>query len=153
MSADLHREQSETRGRALTKEKRRARGWESAYRQLWRRVREIERGLKVTLDDVLPPWEVKAKIEADGSDAPQRVQVNRILWNNKAENDIDEIVLHNALVHVEQMDDRCWWIGVYLDDDRCWAGNFIADSRGRMRFAEQENDCIEWDREGDHART
>jgi hypothetical protein len=77
---------------------------------------------------------------------------NRILWNERpAERlpggDIDEIVMSNVDVHIEQMDDRCWWIALYADagnDSPYWMGNFVADSRGRMRFVEQENNGIEW---------
>lgn len=76
--------------------------------------------------------------------------VERILWNRRGE-DIDEIVLTGVTVHVEQMDDRCWWIGVYKPGgERYWMGNFVADSRGRMRFVEQENNGIVWDRDGSH---
>ena len=77
--------------------------------------------------------------------------MNRILWNKRDE-DIDEVVLHDATVHVEQMNDRCWWIGIYLSDDRYWMGNFVADSRGRMRFVEQENEGIEWAEDRSHNR-
>ena len=74
--------------------------------------------------------------------------MNRILWNKRGK-DIDEIVLHDVeRVHIEQMDDRCWWIGVYLEGvARYWMGNFVADSRGHMRFVEQENAGIEWDQD------
>jgi hypothetical protein len=42
---------------------------------------------------------------------------DRILWNRRPTGprdtgDIDEIVVHDCTVHVEQMDERCWWIGV-----------------------------------------
>ncbi len=74
--------------------------------------------------------------------------MNRILWNRR-DHDIDEIVLHDAkTVHVEQLDDRCWWIGITLADGY-WAGNFIADSRGRMRFAEQEGTVV-WAEDREH---
>jgi len=79
----------------------------------------------------------------DATNARDR-RVNRILWNEGGDV-IDEIVLHEATVHVEQMSDRCWWIGVYLDDERYWMGNFYCDSRGRMKFTEQESAGIEWD--------
>jgi hypothetical protein len=76
---------------------------------------------------------------------------NRILWNVDGE-DIDEIVIHDVeVVHVEQMHDRCWWIGIYLDGDRRWSGNFTADSRGRMSFTEQDDDVL-WDSEDVHER-
>lgn len=75
--------------------------------------------------------------------------VGRILWNRR-DKDIDEIVLHDATVHVEQMDDRCWWIGIDLPDGGYWSGNFHADSRGRMRFSEQECVGFEWDEDKSH---
>ena len=75
--------------------------------------------------------------------------MNRILWND--DECIDEIVLHDVTVHVEQMSDRCWWIGIYpKDHDRSWMGSFTCDSRGRMKFTEQENDGIEWEDERTH---
>lgn len=81
-------------------------------------------------------------------------EVDRILWNERPTSpgggggDIDEIVLHNVTVHVEQMDGRCWWIGVYRGDDR-FAGNFSCDSRGRMSFSMQEDD-LPWDLDESH---
>jgi hypothetical protein len=76
--------------------------------------------------------------------------VNRILWNTR-DVDIDEIVLTDvASVHVEQMNDRCWWIGITLEDGGYWAGNFHATSRGRMSFTEQDIDGFEWDRDDSH---
>ncbi len=79
---------------------------------------------------------------------------DRILWNRRPdplkgwdrEQDIDEIVIHGCTVHVEQMDNRCWWIGVTKTDDPqvYWSGNFSCDSRGRMRFTEQESRGIVW---------
>lgn len=91
--------------------------------------------------------------------ADQRAEkpIDRILWNRRPTGpsdtgDIDEIVLHNVDVHIEQMSDRCWWIALYRGgtDDPYWMGNFVADSRGRMTFSEQENDGIEWDRDDSH---
>jgi len=83
------------------------------------------------------------------------VSGDRILWNRRPTGaldvgDIDEIVVHNCTVHIEQMDDRCWWIGIYMSDGSYWMGNFIADSRGRMRFSEQENAGIEWAHDATH---
>ena len=84
---------------------------------------------------------------------------DRILWTRRPTGvtdtgDIDEIVLSGVDVHIEQMDDRCWWIGIYRDASRgdtpYWMGNFVADSRGRMRFVEQENNGIEWGRDKSH---
>jgi hypothetical protein len=75
--------------------------------------------------------------------------VNRILWNQRGR-DIDEIVISDATVHVEQMDTRCWWIGITRADGSYWAGNFISDSRGRMRFTQQDHDGFDWDRDDTH---
>lgn len=82
---------------------------------------------------------------------------DRILWNRRPTGmtdagDIDEVVLSGVDVHIEQMHDRCWWIGIYdpTDPDRYWMGNFTSDSRGRMRFTEQENAGIEWTRDDTH---
>lgn len=75
---------------------------------------------------------------------------DRILWNRRTDDpDIDEIVVHDATIHVEQMNDRCWWIGVYRGDTY-WMGNFHCDSRGRMRFTEQENNGIVWEEDDSH---
>lgn len=84
--------------------------------------------------------------------------MNRIIWNRRPSRadtgDIDEIVLHDvSTVHVEQMDDRCWWIGITKADGGYWAGIFIADSRGRMRFVEQECEAITWESDKSHERT
>lgn len=84
--------------------------------------------------------------------------MNRILWNRRPDADwrrgdmgcIDEIVLHGVTVHVEQMDDRWWWIGISRDDGTYWHGNFTATSRGVMRFTEQENNGITWERDDSH---
>ena len=83
---------------------------------------------------------------------------HRILWNRRPVDpmrgdggDIDEVVICNPrMVHVEQMDDRCWWIGIHMPDGSSWMGNFIADSRGRMRFSEQENAGIQWAHDATH---
>jgi hypothetical protein len=75
--------------------------------------------------------------------------MNRILWNVR-DKDIDEIVIHNATVHVEQMDARCWWIGIDLPGGGHWAGNFHCDSRGRMKFTEQETWGFDWGQDKAH---
>lgn len=83
--------------------------------------------------------------------------MNRILWNERPPDglgggDIDEIVLHDAILHIEQMNDRCWWIGIDLPGNGYWAGNFQCDSRGQMSFSEQEQHGFDWDRDDTHER-
>jgi hypothetical protein len=80
---------------------------------------------------------------------------NRILWNRRPANpldcgDIDEIVIHNCIVHVEQMDDRAWWIGIVLPDGNQWMGEFRANSRGVMTFGQTDDGLITWDRDDTH---
>ena len=81
----------------------------------------------------------------------------RILWNERPSQPrspgcVDEVVLRDVkVVHIEQMDKRCWWIGIYLDDDTTyWMGNFVANSRGEMHLVEQEESGIQWDRDQSH---
>ena len=76
--------------------------------------------------------------------------MRRILWNTRGD-DIDEIVLQDvATVHVEQMHDRCWWIGIDLNGGGFWTGNFHCDSRGRMTFTEQSTGEFDWDADESH---
>lgn len=74
---------------------------------------------------------------------------DRILWNRRPKSDwdtgdIDEIVASNVDVHIEQMTDRCWWIGIDFPNGDYWAGNFHATSRGVMTFSEQESRASGW---------
>jgi hypothetical protein len=77
--------------------------------------------------------------------------MRRILWNTRGA-DIDEIVLEGVdCVHIEQMNDGCWWIGIDLADGGYWAGNFATLSRrARMTFTEQESSGIDWERNEAH---
>ena len=84
----------------------------------------------------------------DACEARQKIK-HRILWNVRDQG-IDEIVIdHPELVHIEQMNPRCWWIGIYIDGLNRWSGNFSCDSRGRMQFTQQDCD-IEWDDDDSH---
>lgn len=97
----------------------------------------------------------RRKNQTQTKDKPQHHRRrNRILWNKRPEGpngggDIDEIVIHNCTVHIEQMDDNYWWIGIDLDDGTQWMGNFLHDKDGQMVFMEQESD-VEWDKEDSH---
>lgn len=73
--------------------------------------------------------------------------INRILWNERG-GEIDEIVISNCTVHIEQMSDNCWWIGITRADGGYWAGNFHA--KKWMTFTEQEMDGFEWDADDAH---
>ena len=76
---------------------------------------------------------------------------NRILWNER-DGEIDEVVFTNPeVVHIEQMSDKCWWIGVHLADGTYWSGNFHThrQRRGFMTFTEQDSDVV-WDHDGSH---
>lgn len=80
---------------------------------------------------------------------------DRILWNRRPRDasdtgEIDEIVLRDVTIHVEQMSDECWWIGIYRGEHH-WSGNFVSETP--MRFSQQENDGIEWERDDSHEMT
>ncbi len=82
---------------------------------------------------------------------------HRILWNRRPTGMrdagcIDEIVIDRpSMVHIEQMSEREWWIGIYLNEkgSRRWSGHFACDSKGRMEFTEQDCD-IEWATDKSH---
>ena len=84
---------------------------------------------------------------------------DRILWHRRPIGndlgDIDEIVMHDVNVHIEQMDDRCWWIGIWRGDgtEVEWMGVFTATSRGRMQFTETGNIGVVWDVDDTHEVT
>jgi hypothetical protein len=83
-----------------------------------------------------------------GSGVGEQRPVNRILWNN--DDEIDEIVMHDCAVHIEQMSDDCWWIGIDRADGGYWAGNFNAATNGSMTFTEFEKEGFEWDQNKTH---
>lgn len=68
---------------------------------------------------------------------------NRILWNRRG-GEIDELVITNpTAVHIEQMDDDCWWIGINTDDGGMWMGNFYTiGASGALTFTEQDNEGV-----------
>ena len=81
--------------------------------------------------------------------------MDRILWNRRPKNvrdvgDIDEIVAHNVTVHIEQMDDRCWWIGITWPDGSSWDGNFHATKKGKMTFGQQGHRDGGWPSDEEH---
>lgn len=91
---------------------------------------------------------------AGGTSAEPR-KVSRILWNRRPADggwggDIDEIVCHDATVHIEQMDDSCWWVGVYGNGGQRWSGNFTVDD-GKLRFSQQDSEWA-WDLDQYHDR-
>lgn len=79
---------------------------------------------------------------------------DRILWNRRPNGDgvgdIDEIVLHGVDIHIEQMHDRSWWIGIDTPTGGNWSGVFSANSRGFMSFYQQDNDGVTWDEDECH---
>lgn len=127
--------------------------------QIWDRAEQITRQLTDTGTICgHPPAEdaaatIRALLRAGYTITPPTQPAtrpaDRVLWNDRGIS-IDEVVLNNVNVHVEQMDTRTWWIGMYRADGTYWMGNFVADSRGRMRFTEQENAGVVWDRDDTH---
>ena len=88
-----------------------------------------------------------------GPAAPPSAPVDRIVWNRRPDQDggdIDELVIHDVTVHIEQMSDNAWWIGLRRGDHE-WTGNFHVDDSGRLRFSEQDNDGIVWAHDTSHS--
>lgn len=82
---------------------------------------------------------------------------DRILWNRRPVDaretgDIDELVAHGVTVHIEQMDERCWWIGITWPDGDEWTGNFRA-SRRRLEFGQQDPRRDGWPDDQTHEAT
>lgn len=81
--------------------------------------------------------------------------MNRILWNGEADREpergrptIDEFVIHDATIHLEQMSDQCYWIGIDTKDGKHLAVNVWA-RRAHIFCTEQESD-IAWDEVSTH---
>ena len=61
--------------------------------------------------------------------APVVKQIDRVLWNPGRET-FDEIVVHNCSIHVEQMTETAYWMGVYKADRQSLHVNL--SHRGRV---------------------
>lgn len=87
----------------------------------------------------------------------RRCGMNRILWNRRPvdefdSGDIDEVVIRGCTVHIEQMGDRSYWVGIYLPNGSSFDGNFFIERprrRPRLRFGMQESN-VTWDRDESH---
>jgi hypothetical protein len=93
---------------------------------------------------------IRSSLAQEEAVSPETRDIGRILWNERG-GEIDEIVLRDIdMVHVEQMDDDCWWIGITLQNGGYWAGNFYTRSKKRMTFTQQERDGFEWTNDDCH---
>lgn len=109
----------------------------------------------------IPMTQAEAEAVLAGPDAQEVREarapnsMDRILWNRRPKNvgdtgDIDEIVAHNVTVHIEQMDVRCWWIGITWPDGSYWDGNFYATKKGKMTFGQQDYRDGGWPSDEEH---
>lgn len=112
----------------------------------WEQVPENNRALMVDVaDEVLARLVHAAVMPSDrrrGAPKPHA----RILRNSPTE--VDEVVFHDATVHIEQMDEQCWTVIVDQAGGQ-WVGNMVC-ADGRLTFVEQENDGIDWDEDRTH---
>lgn len=75
---------------------------------------------------------------------------DRILYNAKPDipkfGKVDEIVVHDCLVHLEQMDDGHWYIGLYKEDGtscQIWINKGKLDFESDIRWEEEERESTE----------
>lgn len=75
---------------------------------------------------------------------------DRLLWDNGRES-LDEIVVSNVDLHLEQMSDDCYWMGIYREVDgkrQALMVNVYLMKKGRKAWLE----CtLEDDSDPDHA--
>lgn len=72
----------------------------------------------------------------------------RILWNEAERKTIDEFVVHDATIHLEQMDDNCYWIGITDADGREFSVN-LHTPRATIRCTQQDCEWM-WDEDATH---
>jgi hypothetical protein len=80
--------------------------------------------------------------------------MDRILWN-KGRESVDEFIVHNCTVHLEQMSDTSYWMGIYKDGDELRRALMVNLShRGRVPLVctvEDDSDCMwEWAEDDEH---
>lgn len=56
----------------------------------------------------------------------------RVLWH-RGRDTFDEIVVPNCTIHVEQMSDQCYWMGVYKGKRQSLHVNFTVKGRSPIR--------------------
>jgi hypothetical protein len=56
---------------------------------------------------------------------------------NDADGALDEVIAHNAFVHLERMDTNAWWLGITLPDGRCIHVNLATKRSAILARAEE----------------
>lgn len=78
---------------------------------------------------------------------------HRILWNDRRSNDIDEIVVRDCTVHVEELNDTTFYLGIEKDGV-VWTGEFSWDAKAkRIVFSQDFDGGIPFDRDECHEGT
>lgn len=55
-------------------------------------------------------------------------------------NEFDELIVEKANVHIERLDTKAFWIGIYPDKGAGWMVNTGVDSDGNWFFNVEEDD-------------
>lgn len=81
-------------------------------------------------------------------------RIDRILWN-RGRKTVDEIVVHNCTVHLEQMTDQSYWIGIYRGDGArdALAVDLWVDGGRKPLLCRVRDDSAggwPWDRDDEH---
>ncbi len=77
-----------------------------------------------------------------------RPPVGRILWNAGGDT-VDEIVLHDCMVHIEQMSDGHYYVGITDRQGNNFTGNIGARGRGKVDFTITDS-SVNWDEDEEH---
>jgi hypothetical protein len=104
---------------------------------------------RLELDAALAAWR-----DARTASPPRRPgPVDRIVWRRRPSDGdlgcVDEVVVGDVdTAHVEQLDGRCWWVGLYQRGGALWSGHFTVDDAGRLQFTQQES-TVRWHADAD----
>lgn len=78
---------------------------------------------------------------------------DRILWN-PGRKEVDEIVAYGVTVHLEQMSERSWWMGIYSADDkrRLCVNFYVLPGKRKAMTVTCEEDMGDWvwDKDEEH---
>lgn len=77
--------------------------------------------------------------------------IDRILWN-RGRKTVDEVVVHNCTIHLEQMTDQGYWMGVYKGDNSLMVNLWVDGGRKPLlcRVDDDGPEAWGWDEDGEH---
>lgn len=80
----------------------------------------------------------------------KKANKDRILYN-PGRRDVDEVVCHKVTVHMEQLDDDKYWIGISRGDDHIAINLFVDGPANKKQSLKAiVNDNWQWDKIDEH---